>query len=116
MQLGDNPIADLPVKNVPTIPQIAKTEEQRQLLRFGAAAPNQFGKVYVVPAGVSPDRAAALETALAKTFADKEFLAEAEKGKLDIEPVTAAQVQKLVNDFFGLPADLKAKLRKILKP
>ena len=37
-QLGDNPISELPATNVPTIPQIAKTEEQRQLLRFGAAA------------------------------------------------------------------------------
>jgi tripartite-type tricarboxylate transporter receptor subunit TctC len=115
-QLGDNPLAALPVKNVPTIPQIAKTDEQRQLLSFGAAAPNQFGKVYVVPAGVPQDRAAALEAALTNTFADKEFLAEAEKGKLDIEPVAAQHVQKLVNDFFGLPAELKAKLKKILRP
>ncbi len=88
-QVGDHPIAALPVKNVPTIPQIAKTEEQRQLLRFGAAAPNQFAKVYVVPPGTPPDRAAALETALTRTFADKEFLAEADKGKLDIDPVSA---------------------------
>jgi tripartite-type tricarboxylate transporter receptor subunit TctC len=115
-QLSDHPVAELPVKSVPTIGQIAKTEEQRQLLRYGAAAPNQFGKVYVVPPGVPQDRATALEAALAKTFADKEFLAEAEKAKLDIEPVSAAQVQRLINEFFGLPADLKAKLRKILKP
>jgi len=115
-QLGDNPIAELPVKGVPTIPMIAKTEEQRQLLRFGAAAPNQFGKVYVVSVGTPQERALALESALTKTFADKEFLAEAEKGKLDIDPVSATQVQKLVNEFFGLPAELKAKLKKILRP
>lgn len=115
-QVSDNPIAELPVKNIPTIPMIAKTEEQRQLLRFGAAAPNQFGKVYVVPPAVPQDRAAALEAALTKTFTDKEFLAEAEKGKLDIEPVSAQQVQKLVTEFLGLSADLKAKLRKMLRP
>lgn len=115
-QLGDHPIPDLPVKNVPTIPQIAKTEEQRQLLRFGAAAPNQFGKVYVVSPGTPPERGAALETALTRTFADKELLAEAEKGKLDIDPVSAQHVQKLINDFFGLSPDLKAKLKKILRP
>jgi tripartite-type tricarboxylate transporter receptor subunit TctC len=115
-QLGDHPIAELPAANVPTIPQIAKTEEQRQLLRFGAAAPNQFGKVYVVPPGVPQDRSAALETALARTFADKEFLADAEKGKLEIAPVTAPQVQKLVIEFLALSPDLKAKLRKMLKP
>jgi tripartite-type tricarboxylate transporter receptor subunit TctC len=115
-QLGDNPIAELPATNVPTIPQIAKTEEQRQLIRFGAAAPNQFGKVYVVAPTVPQDRSAALEAALAKTFVDKEFLADAEKGKLEIAPVSAQQAQKLVTDFLGLSPDLKAKLRKILKP
>ena len=115
-QLGDHPIAELPAANVPTIPQIAKTEEQRQLLRFGAAAPNQFGKVYVVSPGVPQERSAALETALARTFADKEFLADAEKGKLEIAPVTAPQVQKLVTEFLALSPDLKAKLRKMLKP
>jgi len=115
-QISDTPIAELPAPNVPTIPMIAKTEEQRQLLRFGAAAPNQFGKVYVVPPGVPQDRSAALEAALTRTFADKEFLAEAEKGKLEIAPVSAQQVQKLVAEFLALPADLKAKLRKMLKP
>jgi tripartite-type tricarboxylate transporter receptor subunit TctC len=115
-QVGDQPIAALPVKNVPTIAQIAKSEEAQQLLRFGAWAPNQFAKVYSVAPGTAADRAAALEAALSKTFADKEFLAEAEKGKLDIDPVSAAQVHKMVNDFFGLSADLKAKLKKILKP
>lgn len=115
-QIGDQPIAALPVKNVPTIAQIAKTEEQQQLLRFGAWAPNQFAKVYSLPPGTPADRAAVLEMALAKTFADKEFLADAEKGKLDIEPVSAAQVQKMVSEFFGLSTDLKGKLKKILKP
>ena len=114
-QVGDHPIAALPVKNVPTIAQIGKTDEQQQLLRFGAYAPNQFAKIYTVPLATPADRAAALESALAKTFADKEFLADAEKGKLDIDPVSTAQVQKMINDFFGLPAELKAKLKKILK-
>jgi tripartite-type tricarboxylate transporter receptor subunit TctC len=115
-QIGDQPIAALPVKNVPTIAQFAKTEEQQQMLRFGAWAPNQFAKVYTLPPGTPADRGAALEAALSRTFTDKEFLADAEKGKLDIEPVSAVQVQKMVNDFFGLSAELKAKLKKILKP
>ena len=84
--------------------------------RFGASAPNQFAKVYTVPPGTPAGPRAALESALTKTFADKEFLAEADKGKLDIDPVSATQVQKLVNEFFGLPAELKAKLKKILRP
>src|SRR4029453_2259495 len=50
-----------------------------------------------------------------KTFVDKEFLADAEKGKLEIAPVSAQQAQKLVTDFLGLSPDLKAKLRKNLE-
>ena len=60
-QMGEEPIRDLPnSNNIPTIPMVAKTTEQRELLRYGIAAPNQFGKIYVLPPGAPQDRAAAL--------------------------------------------------------
>ncbi|HEY7164445.1 MAG TPA: tripartite tricarboxylate transporter substrate-binding protein [Candidatus Binatia bacterium] len=115
-QMGDEPIADLPnSKNIPTIPMIAKTAEQRQLLRFGVAAPNQFGKIYVLPPGTPADRAAALETAFTQTFADKEFLAEADKGRLEIDPVTAQQAHDLITEFMAMSASVKAQLQKMLR-
>jgi len=40
-QLADTPLPDLPFSNVPTIGAIAKNEEQRELLRLGAAVPSQ---------------------------------------------------------------------------
>src|SRR3990167_4348277 len=82
-QLSEKPIKDLIIPNVPTIPQIAKTNEQRLILKFGTSTPNEFGKVYVLPPGAPADRAAALEQAFAKVFADKELLADAGKGKLE---------------------------------
>jgi tripartite-type tricarboxylate transporter receptor subunit TctC len=115
-QLGDDPIPDLPVANVPTIPMLGKTNEQRQLLRFGTSVPNQFGKVYVLAAGVPQDRAAALEAAFAKAFTDKELLAEAEKGKLEIAPVSAQQTQKLVLEFLGMSVENKGNLQKLIRP
>ncbi|MBI4526709.1 MAG: hypothetical protein HY695_23165 [Deltaproteobacteria bacterium] len=113
-QLTDNPLPDLPGE-VPAISAIGKNEEQRQLLRFGTSLPNQFGKVYVVAPGVPTDRWQALEAAFAKTMADKEFLAEAEKGRLEIAPVSGEQAQKLVVEFLGMSSDLKAKLQKLMK-
>lgn len=115
-QMADSPIKDLIIPNVPTIPTIAKNDEQRQLLRFGTSVPNQFGKVYVLAPGVPAERAAALEAAFMKAFADKELLAEAEKGKLEIDPLSGDQVQKLVTEFLGMPADLKDKLQKVIRP
>jgi tripartite-type tricarboxylate transporter receptor subunit TctC len=76
--------------------------------------PNQFTRLYFVGPGVPADRAAALTAAFAQTIADPEFLAEAERGKLDIVPVAGAEVQRLIAEYLTVPTDLKAKLEKIL--
>lgn len=114
-QLTDTPIGDLPAPNIPTISAMAKTEEQRQLLRFGTSVPNQFGKVYVMAPGTPAERAHAVETAFMKTFADKDFLADADKGRLEIAPLGGDQIRKLVVEFLGMSGDLKAKLQKAMK-
>jgi tripartite-type tricarboxylate transporter receptor subunit TctC len=114
-QLSEKPIKDLIVPNVPTIPQIAKTAEQRLLLKFGTSTPNDFGKVYVLPPEAPAARAAALENAFAKVFADKELMVDAEKGKLEIDPLFGEEIHKLVVEFLGMSPELKNKLQTALK-
>jgi hypothetical protein len=94
---------------------IAKNSEQQQLLKFGTSTPNEFGKVYVLPPGAPLDRTAALEAAFAKAFADKELLADAEKGRLEIDPFFGDDIHKLVVEFLGMSPDLKNKLQTALK-
>ena len=113
-QLTDKPLQGLPQQNVPLILNYAKTDEQRKLLRFGIIVPNQFTRPYFLPPGVPSDRVAALRAAFAKTMADKEFLAKAEKVRLDINPTGARELQKLITDYLALPADIKDKLVKFL--
>jgi len=116
-QLSDAPLSGLPTaSNVPAIPDLTTSAEQRQLLRFGTSVPNVFGKLYVMAPGVPSDRAAAVEAALRRTFTDKEFLAEAEKGRLEIGPLYGEQIRDLVLEFLGMPEDVKARLRALLKP
>jgi tripartite-type tricarboxylate transporter receptor subunit TctC len=114
-QLSDKPIKDLIIPNVPTIQQIAKTDEQRQLLKFGTSTPNAFGKVYVLPPGTPADRAAALERAFESAFEDKELQADAAKGKLEIDPLFGEDIHKLVVEFLAMSPDLKNKLQTALK-
>ncbi|MBI4492510.1 MAG: hypothetical protein HY690_06925 [Chloroflexi bacterium] len=114
VQFREQPHKDLP--KVPLITTYTRTDEQRQLLRFSLIAPGQFARPYIVHASVPPDRVAALEAAFARTMADKEFLAEAEKTKLDITPLAGSEVRKLVAEYTGMSADLKAKLQKVLRP
>jgi tripartite-type tricarboxylate transporter receptor subunit TctC len=114
-QLSDTSLPNLPAANIPTIIEMTKDENQRALLRYGTSAPNQFGKVYMLPRGVPAERAAALEAAFAKTLADRAFLAEAEKGKLEITPIYGAAIDKIVSDFLAMPATIKARLEKALR-
>ncbi len=114
-QLSEKPIKDLIIPNVPTISQIAKTDEHRLILKYGTSTPNAFGKVYVLPPGTPADRAKALEVAFEKVFADKELLADAGKGKLDIDPLIGEDIHKLVGEFLGMSPELKAKLQSALK-
>ncbi|MBI2531966.1 MAG: hypothetical protein HYW03_07075 [Deltaproteobacteria bacterium] len=114
-QLSEKPIKDLIIPNVPTISQIAKTNEQRLIMKYGTSTPNDFGKVYVLPPGAPPDRAAALEAAFARVMADKELLADADKGKLEFDPLTGEEIHKLVAEFLGMSPELRNKLQSALK-
>jgi hypothetical protein len=112
--MTDKPLQNLPQQNVPLILNYAKTQEQRDLLRVGIIVPNQFTRPYFLPPGVPTDRVTALTAAFVKTMADPEFRAEAEKAKLDINPMGARELQKLIIDYLAMPTDLKRKLAKVL--
>lgn len=114
-QLSEKPIKDLIIPNVPTISMIAKTNEQRLMLKYGTSTPNEFGKVYVLPPGVPTDRAMALENAFANVFSDKDLLADSDKGKLEIDPLIGEEIHKLVVEFLGMSPELKGKLLAAMK-
>jgi tripartite-type tricarboxylate transporter receptor subunit TctC len=112
LQAVPKPFHDLP--QVPLAISLAKTEEARQLIELGIHSPSIFARPFVVPPGTPKDRLEILERAFQETLKDKEFLAEAEKAKLDIDPVTSSELQKSVAGIFKLNAALVAKLNDIL--
>ena len=114
-QLTNHPLSDLPTGNVPTITEITKNSDTRSLLYYGTAAPNQFGKSYMLPPGVPLGRASALEAAFAKTMGDEAFLKDAKKSRLEITPLYGAAIERIVNDFLGMPAAIEASLAKAIK-
>jgi tripartite-type tricarboxylate transporter receptor subunit TctC len=68
-----------------------------------------------LPPGTPKDRVQILQKAFMDTMKDPEFLADAKKAQLDIDPVAAEEVEKTVARFFKLNASLVAKLKEILK-
>jgi tripartite-type tricarboxylate transporter receptor subunit TctC len=114
-QFSENPLKDSIMPNVPTISQFAKTSEHRLIMKYGISTPNDFSKVYVLPPGTPADRSAALENAFAKVFSDRGVLADADKGKLEIEPLIGEEIHELVREFLGMSPDLRGKLQVALQ-
>jgi tripartite-type tricarboxylate transporter receptor subunit TctC len=112
MQLSLKKHPDLP--DVPLIIDLAKTDEQRQILKL-IFARQPLGRPYLAPPGVPADRVALLRKAFMDTMADKEFLAEAEKAQLEITPIDGASLQKLVTEVYQTPAAIAHKAAEILR-
>ncbi len=96
--------------NIPSVFDYAKTGEQRQVLELSFDQ-LVLGRPLAGPPNIPPDRLAALRTAFMATMKDKDFLAEAGKVGLDIDPATADDVQKLLHRFATFPPATFAKAR-----
>jgi tripartite-type tricarboxylate transporter receptor subunit TctC len=102
---------DLP--NVPLITDLAKTDEQKQILKL-IFARQVMGRPYLAPPGIPADRAEVLRKAFMETMADKDLLADAEKAQLEITPVAGADLQKLVAEVYQTPAEVEKKAAAVL--
>src|SRR5580692_2493167 len=100
VQLSLSKHPDLP--DVPLVMDFAKTDEQRQILKM-VFARQVMGRPYVAPPNLPADRVATLRQAFMDTMADKDLLAEADKTGLEINPVSGADVEKLVRDIYATP-------------
>jgi tripartite-type tricarboxylate transporter receptor subunit TctC len=111
IQLALRKHPDLP--DVPLIMDVAKTPEQKQILRL-IFARQVMGRPYLAPPGIPADRAEALRKAFMETMEDPEFVADAEKEKLEITPVPGDELQKLVADVYSTPPAIAQKAAAIL--
>jgi tripartite-type tricarboxylate transporter receptor subunit TctC len=112
LQTVPKPFPDLP--RVPLAIDLAKTAEAKQLIEVGIHYPSKITKTLTLPPGTPVDRAQILQKALQDTVKDKEFIAEAEKAKLGLAPVTAEEMKATVDGIFKLDASILAKLKTIL--
>jgi tripartite-type tricarboxylate transporter receptor subunit TctC len=112
LQIVAKPFPDIP--NVPLAISLASSEEARQLIRIGVHNASALARPFALPPGTPEDRVATLRRAFMDTLKDPAFLAEAEKAKLAIEPVTGQEMAQLIAEEFTLNPALIAKLKKVL--
>lgn len=91
-----------------------KTPEASRRLASVMLASGQLGRPMLATPGVPPDRVKILREAFNKTIEDKEFLAELDKRKFDLDPVPGEELEKIVKEVMGQPADIIARMKKLL--
>jgi tripartite-type tricarboxylate transporter receptor subunit TctC len=111
VQLGLQKSGDLP--SVPLITDLAKTDEQRQILKL-VFGPQEFAWPFLAPPDLPPDRQQILRSAFDATLTDPEFLEDARKMALDVNPVSGRAVAALIDELYGTPDDVVAKTRRVI--
>ena len=114
VQYGPARLKELP--DVPFATDLLKNEDDRLLMQ-ASSAPQALGRPLLLPPGVPADRVAAMRKALADTFNDAQFKADAEKiGLIVNAPQTGEQLQKVIADAYQTPPRVVERLRALNNP
>jgi tripartite-type tricarboxylate transporter receptor subunit TctC len=106
-----------PVKGFETLPadeELVPPGIGRSLMVI-RGTPLAIGKPFAVRPGVPADRVVMLREAFAKTVHDPQFLAEADKAQLEIDPLTADEVTKDFAAMMNQPPEAVAAMLKYFK-
>jgi tripartite-type tricarboxylate transporter receptor subunit TctC len=94
--------------DVPLIVDLTKDTEKLQILKLFLTA-QEMARPFAAPPGIPEDRKAALVAAFDATMKDPEFLAEATKIKLEVNPVSGNVIDKLLAELYATPKDVLVK-------
>ena len=99
---------------VPVAINLAKTDDARQLIEVGCHIQALINRPYALPPGTPKEQAQILIKAYHDTLKDKEFLAEAEKAKLTIDPITGEEMSRNIENLFKADSRTLSQLKEIL--
>jgi tripartite-type tricarboxylate transporter receptor subunit TctC len=112
LQGGEHPSPEL--KGVPFVLDLARNDEQRQMLEFLYAGQG-IGRPFVAPPGLPPERLKMLRTAFSATMRDAGFIEETRKSKLDLEPEDGEHLAALIAKIYATPKPIVDKIANLIK-
>jgi tripartite-type tricarboxylate transporter receptor subunit TctC len=105
------------IPDTPTIYEIfdkEKTPEEGRRVADVILRGGDFGRPMIAPPGTPQDRVKLLREAYAKSLKDENLLQEAKKGKMEVEPVSGEELQKLAETIVNQPPEVIARVKKVL--
>ena len=108
------PDAELTRRGVPQIWQFIKREEDKKAVEL-VISQQVFGRPYVAPPGTPAEAVKILRDAFIAVLRDKEFLADAEKVKIDVNPLDGAKVQEVVDKVYASPPAVVERAKELIR-
>ncbi len=112
MQLGMDRDKEYP--NVPTALELAPDETSRSIFEI-AFVEQVMGRPFVLPPDVPKARVDILRAAFDKTMLDKDLLEEAAKQGAEIDPVSGARINELLDKVYSAPPALAQRVRDLVQ-
>jgi tripartite-type tricarboxylate transporter receptor subunit TctC len=104
---------DPELAGVPTLIELVSNDRDRKLMTF-VSAETAISRALITTPGVPAERVTALRRAFDATMKDPQFLAEAEKAKMEIEPMTGEDAQVIADSIVNTPPEIVAYAREVL--
>ncbi|HSK29143.1 MAG TPA: tripartite tricarboxylate transporter substrate-binding protein, partial [Candidatus Limnocylindria bacterium] len=92
----------------------AKTDLDRKVIHVGMHNYNPVARPYLLPPGTPKDRVALLRRAFMATLKDPEFIADATKANLDLNPLSGEELEKTVREIYDAEPAVVERLKDIL--
>jgi tripartite-type tricarboxylate transporter receptor subunit TctC len=112
VQVGVKRSPELP--DIPTMQDLGKNDLDKRVLTF-ISVDTAISRPLVTNDGVPRERVEALRRAFDATMKDPEFLAEAEKSKTDISPMTGEEAQKIAESTIATPPEVLARANALIQ-
>jgi tripartite-type tricarboxylate transporter receptor subunit TctC len=94
-------------KDVPTLAEIVTDPQAKQAAEF-ISAEASFGRAFFLPPGVPVDRVAILRKAFDAALKDPEFVADAKKKNLPLEPTNWEELTRVTAKVIATPKEIAA--------
>ena len=112
LQTGSDKHPEL--QNLPRMIDLAKTDDDRQLMEL-FSSPSTIGRSVVAPPGVPAERVADLRKAFMAAIKDPALLADVERSKLELDPLSGEDLQKAITGAGDFPEKLIERARAVAK-
>jgi tripartite-type tricarboxylate transporter receptor subunit TctC len=111
LQTGLERASDLP--DVPRVVDLAKNDEQRQILELFSQA-EKVGRSWTAPPGLPVERIAELRSAFMATMKDPAFLADAERMGVKLDPLPGTELQAIIQKSFAFSPQIVARAEALI--